>query len=107
MYTVAQEGGHWLIADLVHLRCVGSPAVMIGVGAITAGGIVIDEMHMTSGARFGSAFNWRDVVRSRWESFGLMSSCEQGVQIESNLADFGAGSQVVVPLHASPDLAVS
>lgn len=74
-FVANRSGEGWFLEELPDERLVvywftfdpqGNPAWFLGVGTRLANRVVIDNMHVSHGTRFGSAFNPADVRRTLW-----------------------------------------
>lgn len=83
----------------------GNQAWMTGLGHSSDGVIVVPELTATRGGRFGAAFDPAAVEHVAWGQLDMTLACNDGgMNYESDLPAFGAGSQVLQRLSrlASP-----
>ena len=99
------ESGHgWFIEVLDQERALvywfsyppdgepGEQRWMGGVGTYTEDAIVVDDMFITRGARFGDAFDSADVERSDWGSVRfIFDGCGSGRMQYAGPSEFGSG----------------
>lgn len=107
-YDPSQSGHGWFIEILDDERALvywfsypptgddGAQRWMGGVGTYTEDAIVVDDMFITSGARFGDAFDADDVQRDSWGSVRFVfDGCGSGRMRYSGPPAFGSGELVV------------
>ncbi len=80
------------------------PRWLIGIGFQTGQGVHVPSMTMTRGARFGTAFNPADVVRSDWGSLSLTIDAKRDMQVRYDGPPGWEGSQRNLVLLANVDL---
>jgi len=70
----------------------GNQMWLVGQGRPNGGMLVIDDLQITSGGRFGDSFNANDVQRQTWGSVSFdFSSCNGAVVDYSSDIGFGSG----------------
>lgn len=80
----------------------GEQVWLIGAGALIDGSILIEDMFITAGASFGSAFNPADVVRTNWGRAEFIPlDCNNAVlSLESVLPEFGTFENTLTKIVA-------
>lgn len=87
--TLEGDGVTFIMTCYVYLD--GEQVWLVGPGQLTDGGIVVEEMILTTGADFGSLFNPADVVVTVWGRAEFIPlDCNNAVlSLESTLPEFG------------------
>lgn len=108
-FVANRSGEGWFLEELPDDRLVvywftydpqGNPAWFLGVGARVGDRVVIDNMHVSHGTRFGSAFNPADIRRTLWGQLDItFADCTHfNATHDSVLAGYGSGSHAAVRL---------
>jgi hypothetical protein len=77
----------------------GRQAWFYGVGEQNDTGIMVDDVVITRGGRFGPDFNPDDVVRESWGSLQIELGCDYGkLDYSSSVSGYGEGKQTLTRL---------
>lgn len=109
-YNPARSGEGFLIDVLAPDRAVvfwftygpdGGQAWMVGSGTVENGQILSEDVVITSGPTFGSAFDPHDLERLTWGSIRIdFNECDSGRVSYSGDEEFGNGSTTIVRLSS-------